>query len=52
MGTALTDAEIATRIKNGKAGAMPAFGTTFTDEQVKAIVTYIRELKPDGAGKS
>jgi mono/diheme cytochrome c family protein len=46
MGTTLTDAEIINRIKNGKPGRMPAFGTAFTDEQVNAIVAYIRNLKP------
>lgn len=46
MGTTLTDAEIVTRIRNGKPGQMPAFGTAFNDDQLKAIVTYIRELKP------
>jgi len=46
MGTTLTDAEIVTRIRTGKTGQMPAFGTTFNDDQLKAIVTYIRELKP------
>jgi len=46
MGTTLTDAEIVSRIRNGKPGQMPAFGTAFSDEQMKAIVAYIRELKP------
>ena len=46
MGTALTDAEIASRIRTGKPGQMPAFGATFSDEQMKTIVAYIRELKP------
>src|SRR3954447_11593140 len=34
------------RIKNGKSGAMPAFGTSFTDVQVDQIIEYIRALKP------
>jgi mono/diheme cytochrome c family protein len=46
MGTPLTDAEIVTRIRNGKPGQMPAYGSAFSDEQLKAIVAYIRELKP------
>jgi len=46
MGTTLTDAEIVSRIRNGKPGQMPAFGTAFSDEQMKAIVAYVRELKP------
>jgi mono/diheme cytochrome c family protein len=44
-GTTLTDAEIANRIKNGKTGAMPAFGSTFSDDDIKAIIKYIRDLK-------
>ena len=34
------------RIKIGKSGAMPAFGSTFTDVQVDEIIKYIRALKP------
>jgi mono/diheme cytochrome c family protein len=34
------------RIKNGKQGAMPAFGSTFSDAQIDEIVKYIRALKP------
>jgi mono/diheme cytochrome c family protein len=45
MGTTLTDAEIANRIKNGKPGQMPAFAGTFSDDDIKAIIRYIRELK-------
>lgn len=45
MGTTSTDAEIISRIRNGKVGQMPAFGSTFTDDQLKAIVAYIRGLK-------
>jgi mono/diheme cytochrome c family protein len=46
MDTTLTDAEIESRIRAGKPGHMPAFGSTFSDDQLKAIVAYIRELKP------
>lgn len=45
MGTTLTDAEITNRIKNGKPGQMPAFAGTFTDDDIKAIIRYIRGLK-------
>ena len=45
MGTTLTDAEITNRIKNGKPGQMPAFGSAFSDDDIKAIIRYIRELK-------
>ena len=34
------------RIKNGKDGAMPAFGAMFSDAQIDGIVKYIRALKP------
>jgi len=45
-GTQLTDREIIARVRNGKPGQMPAFGSAFNDEQLKAIVGYIRDLKP------
>jgi len=45
MGTESTDAQIISRIRSGKAGQMPAFA--FTDEQLQAIVAYIRALKPE-----
>jgi mono/diheme cytochrome c family protein len=51
MGTTLTDAELIYRIKTGKPGAMPAFAGAFNDDQLKAIVKYIRDLKPDGTTK-
>lgn len=44
-GTTMTDAEIVSRIRNGKTGQMPAFGSTFSEDQLKAIVGYIRGLK-------
>lgn len=34
-------------IKRGKPGRMAAFGTQFTDDQIKQIVEFIRELEPD-----
>ncbi len=48
MDTKRDDDFIRNRIKNGKQGAMPAFGTTFSDAQIDQIITYIRELKPQG----
>ncbi|HEY1325412.1 MAG TPA: cytochrome c [Casimicrobiaceae bacterium] len=51
MGTTLTDAEIIHRVKKGKTGAMPAFGSQFNDDQLRAIVQYIRSLKDDGTAK-
>jgi mono/diheme cytochrome c family protein len=46
MGTPLTDAEIIARIRSGKPGQMPAYGSAFSDDQLRAIVAYIRDLKP------
>ena len=47
MGTKRSDAFIINRIKHGKESRMPAFGDALTDAQIKAIVHYIRHLKPD-----
>jgi len=47
MNTTITDGEIIYRIKNGKTGYMPAFGGQFNEDQLKAIVAYIRALKPE-----
>jgi mono/diheme cytochrome c family protein len=47
MSTARSDDFIRNRIKNGKEGAMPAFGTTFSDSDISVIIVYIRNLKPD-----
>ena len=46
MNTTRSDDFIRERIKNGKQGAMPAFGATFNDEQIDQIVKYIHDLKP------
>ena len=46
-GTKRSDAFITNRIKNGKEGAMPAFGDAFTNKQIKGIIHYIRGLKKD-----
>lgn len=48
MGSEMSDAQIVARIKTGKVGQMPAFASSFNDEQLNAIVRYIRELKPSG----
>jgi cbb3-type cytochrome c oxidase subunit III len=41
----LTDKEIKDAIKNGKEGtAMPAFGDKLDDEQIHALLVYIRSL--------
>src|SRR5262245_34490519 len=46
LGTTLTDAEIANRIRKGKQGYMPAFDGAFSDAEVNGLVAYIRNLKP------
>lgn len=45
--TKRTDDFIVYRIKHGKEGAMPAFGTVYNDEQIAQIIRYIRGLKED-----
>ncbi|MBV9568787.1 MAG: cytochrome c [Hyphomicrobiales bacterium] len=47
MNSARSDDFMRNRIKTGKEGAMPAFGETFNDAQIDAIIKYIRSLKPD-----
>jgi mono/diheme cytochrome c family protein len=47
MGSQRSDDFLRTRIKIGKEGAMPAFGTMFSDADIDAIVRYIRSLKPE-----
>jgi mono/diheme cytochrome c family protein len=39
-----SDEYIIERIRKGKAGAMPAFGSVFSDGQIIAILAYIRGL--------
>ena len=45
-GSDKSDQFMITRIKAGKSPGMPAFGRSFNDEQIQAIVAYIRSL-PD-----
>lgn len=47
MGTKRSDIFIINRIKHGKEARMPAFEGVLTDAQIKAIVHYIRHLKPE-----
>lgn len=47
MNTERNDDFIRTQIKLGKQGAMPAFGSTFSDADIDAIIHYIRTLKPE-----
>ena len=46
MDTKRDDDFIRNRIKNGKEGAMPAFGAIFSDAQVEEIIKYVRGQKP------
>jgi mono/diheme cytochrome c family protein len=46
MNSPRDDDFIRNRIKNGKEGAMPAFGASFSDTQIDEIVKYIHALKP------
>jgi len=46
MDSQRSDDFIRNRIKNGKPGAMPAFGASFSDAQIDDIIKYIRSLKP------
>ena len=46
MNTQRDDDFIRNRIKTGKQGAMPAFGSMFNDAQIDQIIKYIRNLKP------
>ena len=44
-GSKRSDEFIVDRIKHGKTGRMPAFGS-FSDEQIQQILVYIRSLEP------
>ena len=46
-----TDEQIKLTIVNGKGVGMPAFGTTFTDAQLDALVAYVRGFDPENRGK-
>jgi mono/diheme cytochrome c family protein len=47
MNTTRSDDFIRYRVRHGKEGAMPAFGSMFSDADIDAIIKYIRSLKPD-----
>jgi mono/diheme cytochrome c family protein len=47
MNSQRSDDFIRTRIKIGKEGAMPAFGSVYNDADIDAIIRYIRALKPE-----
>ena len=46
------DAYLFNRIKHGKSGRMPAWGSVFTDDQIHQIIKFIRSLKPDEEPKN
>ena len=46
MDSPRSDDYMRSRIKMGKEGAMPAFGSAFSDAQIDEIIKYIRSLKP------
>lgn len=46
-GSDKSDAYIVNQIKNGKPPGMPSFGRSFNDEQIGAILAYIRGLKDE-----
>jgi mono/diheme cytochrome c family protein len=46
MNSPRSDDYIRSRIQAGKEGAMPAFGSVFSDTQIDEIIKYIRSLKP------
>lgn len=43
-GTRMTEKQVASRIRNGKEDAMPAFRKTLTDDQIQAFAEYIKGL--------
>ncbi len=47
MNSERSDDFILDRIKTGKEGKMPAFGASFSDAQIHALLRYIRKLKPE-----
>lgn len=47
-----TDAQLREAIVHGRSdGAMPPFGTAFTDEELDALVAHIRTLGGQGVGR-
>lgn len=47
MNSERSDEFLFNRIKNGIPGRMAAFGASFTEDQIRQIVKFIRNLKPD-----
>lgn len=47
MNSESSDEALASRIRNGKIGQMPAFGSAYSEAQIRAIIAYIRGLRPE-----
>jgi mono/diheme cytochrome c family protein len=47
MNSERSDEFIFNRIKNGKPGQMAAFGGSFSDDDIRRIIVFIRSLKAD-----
>jgi mono/diheme cytochrome c family protein len=47
MDSTRSDEFIFNRIKNGKPGQMAAFGGSFSDDDIRRIIVFIRSLKAD-----
>ena len=45
----LSEQQIADTIRNGKSGRMPAFGKELSNEQISALVTYVRSFPASSA---
>ena len=45
MDSPRSDDYLRNRIKIGKEGAMPAFGSAYSDAQIDEMIKYIRSLK-------
>ena len=52
MNSQRSDEFLINRIKHGMPGRMAAFGSIFTDSQIRDIVKFIRSLKPDQEPKN
>ena len=46
MNSKRSDEYMMNRIATGRPGRMPAFGNSLSAEQLEALMTYIRSLKP------
>jgi mono/diheme cytochrome c family protein len=48
MDTKRSNDFLATRIMNGKAGSMPAFGGNLDGQQLDDLIAFIHSIKPEG----